>query len=386
MTPWCPTNENQWGVSGNRKQAGIHKQCNQEPFHDISRRESLSSLASKPVSRIWSQWRQLLEGLLPTSLHLSPTGRVTFSAEIWGAHWPARAWVAFSWEFWSWMLKDVSVGMDPNCSWYPGTMVNPKISLGYMDLHPKSVIFHRVLIASPGECGCPMAFSFADCTCRRIWSSSSFPKKGVIPTNHLQFWRIPHWNSGIKASWNSKCLKMENKTHKTIVRPKWSWNGNGSEWFTDCSPLLLWPMLSFQFWASGKLEDSFWVKCWKTQTNIKHLGSPTPTYAEYDDTVFQEEISETAEDQTLQVHGSEANSPASCGWCQPDAIQLAVLYRFWRAQDAKNTCLSSDMSFQIIGHVWLYMAIYGYIWLYMAIYGYIWLLSSIISSSTNHYW
>ena len=61
------------------------------PFTTFHDGESLSSLASKPVSRIWSQWRQLLEGLLPTSLHLSPTGRVTFSAEIWGAHWPARA-------------------------------------------------------------------------------------------------------------------------------------------------------------------------------------------------------------------------------------------------------------------------------------------------------
>lgn len=57
------------------------------PFHDISRRGvaficvALGPLASEPVSQIWSQWRQLLEGLVPTSLH----------GMFHGLHWPQMA-------------------------------------------------------------------------------------------------------------------------------------------------------------------------------------------------------------------------------------------------------------------------------------------------------
>lgn len=115
-------------------------------------------------------------------------------------------------------------GMGPK----PGTMVNPRIAricgcsspkntstsntFKYMVLHR---FFHR--FSPMANVACHNGLLLGRLHVQPDLKFQLLPKKrtGFIPLNQLQFWRIPRWNSKIRASLKFEML-LENKT---IIRP-----------------------------------------------------------------------------------------------------------------------------------------------------------------------
>ena len=171
----------------------------------------LAPLASEPVSQIWSQWRQLLEGLVPTSLH----------GMFHGLHWPQMATGISGLRTGQQGLElpfpensQVALrpcwkvsGMGPK----PGTMVNPRIARICGCSSPKNTSTSS--FSPMANVACHNGLLLGRLHVQPDLKFQLLPKKrtGFIPLNQLQFWRIPRWNSGIRASLKFEML-LENKT------------------------------------------------------------------------------------------------------------------------------------------------------------------------------
>ena len=168
----------------------------------------------------------------------------------------------------------------------PGTMVNPRIARILVDVHHPNIrvpqihsniwYFIGLFIASaPWRMWQDsLAFSFADCTCKRIWSSSSFPKKkdSSLWTAcssggfHVEFLR-DQGKFEIRNAWSWKIRPSSG--HSEV---KWSEAGMGMVQNDSQIAVLYFCDQCFLF--NSEPQESSRIHAESHEWRLKHLGPP----------------------------------------------------------------------------------------------------------------